>query len=117
MNSRPAASPARRCPDVASIHPSSRYARLRIVRIPHKSGRLVEATPFLIRTLPQDPEREQVYFSQAGDTVDGISWRVYGTPYLWHLIAERNPELSWPPDLTSDLPVVIPPRELGELGS
>jgi hypothetical protein len=93
-------------------HSRSRYGRLRVVGIPHKSRGYVNGLPFRIVTVPIQPSGEGVYQPQSDEYYDQISLRVYKTPHLWHLIAERNPSLTWPINVQIEQPLAIPSYEM-----
>lgn len=98
------------------IHPFSRYRNERLRLTPHKSGEPVLAMTFPLVRMPELPAGERVYTPVDGQHVDTIAIDVYGTPFLWHLIALRNPSLTWPLDLVPGDPLSIPPAEVTEAG-
>lgn len=98
---------------MAMVHSSSRYAGMRILRTPHRSGRLVESLPFRIFRPPLSTQNEKTYQPSPGEYVDQIAHKIYGTPYLWHSIADRNPELAWPLNVSADSVLVIPSHDPG----
>jgi hypothetical protein len=58
-----------------------------------------------------DPKVQRVHAAQEGESLYAISERYYGTPWAWHLIADRNRLTKF--TLTGDELLIIPERGEG----
>ena len=55
-------------------------------------------------------ENAEEYTIKQGDNLDALAFEYYGDELLWHIIADKNPEID-PLDLVPGTVIVIPPLE------
>jgi len=62
-------------------------------KAPFRIGTTVSGTPYYLTGLLPDVEVtdfDQTYKAKAGERLDNISYRVYGKPIYWWIIAKAN---------------------------
>jgi hypothetical protein len=58
--------------------------------------------------LSTDPIQITYYSSVVGDRFDALAMRYYGDPTKWWVIADMNPTIQWPADITPGTLLRVP---------
>lgn len=88
------------------IYEGSRYANAPVIRTPSSDGRVRPTVYPLVP--PPVPARYKAYAVMAGERMDTIAYRLWGDPEMWWRIADANPEIFYPRDLTIGTILRIP---------
>ena len=85
---------------------ASRYTNARRAWVPNKNYGLVE---IVYRKPPvYDLQPYTSYMTNASDTMDSLAWKFYGDPNMWYQLADMNPGVVCPDDLSFGTLLHIP---------
>lgn len=85
---------------------TSRYTDARRAWVPNKKQGMVE---IVYRKPPEYQSQTYVdYFTRSDDTMPAMAWKNYRDPTMWWMIAEMNPQIVCPDDVTFGTVVHIP---------
>lgn len=80
------------------VYENSRYENADVVHVTDASG-ITRPTLYAVNALENARLSYARYIVQAGDHLDTLAASVLGSPELWWVIAQMNPELIDPQDL------------------
>lgn len=84
----------------------SRYTDARRAWVPHKTQGMVEIVYRKPPVYQRQPYADQL--SKASDSMQSLAWDAYHDPTLWWQIADLNPGIIHPDDLTFGLLLHVP---------
>ena len=91
------------------IFKGSRYRLVDKLQIEDNDGEINSV--FTLRKFPLEvPKGSVPYTTRAGDTFESLAAKHYSDANKWYIIADVNPQVFWPLDLTSNTLIYIPPR-------
>lgn len=88
-----------------TIFVNSRYNNQTVLRLQSDNG---QTYPTVFRAQPKMPNRFLHYTVKMGDRLDTLANAYYGDPTLWWIIADANPEITYPVALTIGATIRIP---------
>lgn len=89
-----------------AIYQESRYETADVIPLPDRTG-VYRATIIPTRTV-RVPDSYSVHRVVTGERLDTLASRAYSDAELWWIIADANPELSYPDDLVPGSLIRIP---------
>lgn len=60
------------------------------------------------KTTDTGPKGYRMYTCSSGDTFESLAWRFYGDGDKWYVLADANPEIFFPLELTSGTQIRVP---------
>jgi nucleoid-associated protein YgaU len=88
------------------IYVGSRYEHGIVGFVADAAG-VQHLTVYRAEPTPQSPP-PNFYVVRVGDRLDTISFRVYGRPDLWWVLADANPDVLLPDPLDPGLTLLVP---------
>lgn len=88
------------------IFANSRYKNTKVERL-RVSGK-DNYTLFLQRDDTRKPFTYREYLTKGEERLELLAWKYYQDPEMWYVIAEANPELTYPDNIPYGLILRIP---------
>ncbi len=97
-----------------TLFANSRFRFADRIQIEDKNGE-VNSVQVLRITTSDIPDNTSSFTTGAGDTFEKLADRFYQDASKWYVLADANPEIFYPLDLTAGTVIKVPPRSFAAL--
>ena len=98
-----------------TLFKGSRYRFKEAIQAMDADGNVEAFYPLRDTTLQDPIPGSARHLVLAGETFESLADMRYADATKWYIIADANPQIFWPLDLTEGVEIIIPPRSYAEL--